>query len=150
MIYLECNPDKVLVNALGISNKEIKHAYSKGNVCNTLVKNNNVAGLVDEDPSSPQPGYIKTLQRQTFQHDIKVFADPRRGNRLIMLCPRLEEWIISAAHEIKVDLNDYDLSGNAKQLHKIINLQQSSLKKFVDAVKTRSAKLQTLASFLKS
>lgn len=150
MIYLECNPDKILVNALGISHKEIKHAYSKGNVCNTLIKNNNVAGLVDEDPSSPQPGYIKTLQYQAFQQDIRVFADPRRGNRLIMLCPRLEEWIISVAHEAKINLNDYDLPGNAKQLHKIINLQQSSLKKFVDDIKASSAKLQTLASFLKS
>lgn len=33
MIYVECNPDKVLVRALGISKRNIKHSFSKGNVC---------------------------------------------------------------------------------------------------------------------
>lgn len=150
MIYLECNPDKVLVSALGISSKEIKHAYSKGNVCNTLVKNSNAIGLVNEDPSGSQPGYIKTLQHQAFQHGVKLLVDQRRGNRLIMLCPRLEEWIISAAKEAGINLIDYDLPEDAKQLHKIINLKQSSFNRFVDDIKSSSAKLQTLASFLKS
>ncbi len=34
MIYLECDPDKSLVQTLGLSSKEIKRVYSKGNVCN--------------------------------------------------------------------------------------------------------------------
>ncbi|KAA0231908.1 hypothetical protein EDS67_00500 [candidate division KSB1 bacterium] len=105
--------------------------------------------MVDEVPFSPQPGYIKTLQNQDFLHGVKLFVDQRRGNRLIMLCPRLEEWIILAAHEAEINLNDYDLLENAKQLHKAINLQQSSLKRFIDDIKTSSAKLQTLASFLR-
>ena len=57
MIYLECDPDKALVKALGMSNKAIQHVYSKGNVCNKLAKSSHSKGLVDEDPTSPQPAF---------------------------------------------------------------------------------------------
>ncbi len=63
MIYLECNPDKALVKALGITKKEIFHTGNKGNVCKRLQKSKNSKGTVDEDPSSIQPNYIKKLQK---------------------------------------------------------------------------------------
>ncbi|GEM_PF-4490624 len=48
MIYLECDPDKALAKALGMSNKEIKHVYSKGNVCNKLAKSSHAKRSTQE------------------------------------------------------------------------------------------------------
>jgi hypothetical protein len=62
MIYIECRPDKILVEALSVPEEEIIHAGSKGNVCNRLSRIRNSKGLVDEDPESAQPTYIRRLK----------------------------------------------------------------------------------------
>ena len=61
MIYVECDTDVALVKNLDIPKKEIIHAGNKGNVCNRLRKTKNSIGLIDEDPQSGQPRYIKNL-----------------------------------------------------------------------------------------
>jgi len=149
MIYLECDPDKALVKALGMPNKEIKHAYSKGNVCNKLAKSSHSKGMVDEDPASPQPNYIGKLKLHFHQHDIKLLHDDKAQNRLIVLCPRLEEWILKAAREAKVNTQDYGLPNEAHRLHEIINTRVESLEKLIKSIKGESKMLKTLEGFIK-
>ncbi|MCX9012063.1 MAG: hypothetical protein OIN66_13195 [Candidatus Methanoperedens sp.] len=122
MIYLECYTDKALVMALGIHKKEIYHSGSKGNVCRNLAKNSRARGLVDEDPSSAQPGYIGKLRLLSLEHEIKLMHDEKSRNYLIVLCPRLEDWVLKAAKEVKVDVEDYGLPDDAEELHRIINI----------------------------
>jgi hypothetical protein len=150
MIYLECDPDKALVKALGMANKEIKHVYSKGNVCNRLAKSRDAKGLVDEDPASPQPAYIGKLKLHLHQRDIKLLQEDKTQNRLIVLCPRLEEWILKAAREAKVDIQDYGLPNEARQLHEIINIRVEGLEKFIKSIKDKSKMLKTLEGFVMS
>jgi hypothetical protein len=52
MIYLECYADEALVRAFGATSKMVKHAFSKGEVCNMLKKASNSVGIIDEDPNS--------------------------------------------------------------------------------------------------
>jgi hypothetical protein len=150
MIYLECDPDKALMRTLGLAAKEIKHVYSKGNVCNKLAKSRHSKGLVDEDPASPQPTYIGKLKLSFHQHEIKLLQDDKAQNQLIVLCPSLEEWILKAAREAKVNIQDYGLPNGARQLHEIINTRVESLEKLTKSIKGKSQMLKTLEGFVKS
>ncbi|MDZ7313714.1 MAG: hypothetical protein ONB45_20835 [candidate division KSB1 bacterium] len=150
MIYLECEPDKVLVSVLGIPSKEIKHAHSKGNVCNKLAKSSHSKGLVDEDPPSAQPSYIGQLRLHSHEHQIKLLYDEKAQNLFIVLCPRLEEWILAAAKEAGVDIQDYGLPPEANQLHKVINTRLGSLALLIESIKRRSKMLKSLEHLMTS
>ena len=62
MIYVECKPDFILVNNLGASKKEIIYGGGKAEVCRKMMKTENCIGLVDEDPASIQPPYLRKLK----------------------------------------------------------------------------------------
>lgn len=149
MIFVECEPDKALLKALGIPRKEIEHAFSKGNVCNRLAKSSNAKGLVDEDPLSAQPGYLNHLTVRANEHHVKQLFDEKRNNHLVVICPRLEDWILKAAHEAGTNFGEYGLPSNSSQLHRIINTRVPVLINLVKAIRANSRMLATLEGFVK-
>jgi hypothetical protein len=94
--------------------------------------------LVDEDPVSPQPAYIGKLKLHFHQHDIKLLRDDKAQNRLIILCPRLEEWILKATQEASVNIQDYGLPNGANQLHQIINTRVEAFEKLIKVLRGKS------------
>jgi hypothetical protein len=149
MIYLECEPDKALVKALGIPRKEIKHMFSKGNVCNRLEKTKNSKGLVDEDPLSPQPSYIGKLKSLSGGHGIKLLLDEKNQNYLIVLCPRLEDWVLNVAKEANIDVLKHGLPNDPNKLHEALNIKLDKFKDLIDKIKQKSEMLKTLEGFIK-
>ena len=149
MIYVECNADKTLVSALGFPRREIKHAHSKGNVCKRLESSRNSKGLVDEDSFSTQPRYIEKLKLLSHEDDVKVLYDGRAQNCLIMLCPRLEEWILKVVKEVKVDIGDYNLPNDADRLHKTINIKLKNFENLIEDIKESSRMVKTLERVIK-
>ena len=147
MIFVECNADKTLLTSLGIQSQEICHVFSKGNVCNRLRKNKNCLGLVDEDPGSGQPQYMSELKLVSHDNAIKVLNDKNNQNKIIVLCPRLEDWIVDAAKEAEVDLANYHLPSNGKALHKVINTRLDEFEKLIKDMKEDSRMLKHLMSF---
>jgi len=143
-VYVECKPDFVLVNLLGVPKKSIIHAGNKSGVCRRLQKSNNSKGLVDEDPLSNQPPYIEKLDLIHNQHGIKIFQDSKNGNHLIVLCPRLEEWILQSAKEVNIDVKKYNLPTDGKKLHKIINMNLVKFKKLIRDLGSKGVMLNTL------
>lgn len=148
MIFVECNADKILVRSLGLRKKEIRHAYNKGNVCKKLEKSRNNKGLVDEDPGSVQPSYIDKLRLITIEDEIKVLYDSKTKNYLLVLCPRLEEWILDLTKELKVNLHKYNLPEDASNLHKTLNTRLDYFWNLISDIKNKSSKLKTLKRFL--
>jgi hypothetical protein len=148
MIYLECNPDKALVRSLGIPRKDIRHSFSKGNVCNDLSKNTGVIGLVDEDPGSPQPLYLKKLKQIEAKHEMKLLHDEKANNYVVVLCPNLEGWIIKAAREANINLSEYDMSDEVSSLHKIINNKIGSFERLLQGIKGKSEMVKTLEDYI--
>jgi len=126
MIYVECFSGRDLVESLtNFTRREITHEFKgKGEICNRLRKRTNCKALIDEDPTSGQPRYTKEagLENELPQHDIKVLHHNSTNNRLIVLCPRLEEWILEAAQEAGKDVRKYNLPNSAVRLHKEINI----------------------------
>lgn len=151
MIYLECNPDKALVMAMGVHKKEIYHSGGKSNVCKNLAKNRKSIGLVDEDPYSPQPSYIGKLKIKSNEQAIKLLYDENARNYLIILCPKLEDWILKAAKEAKVNVEDYSLPDDASELHEIINIKPEKFLRLIEDLKKKKSKmLKNLETLLKT
>jgi hypothetical protein len=147
-IYVECKPDEVLLKSLGIKEITIEHAHGKGNICNKLKKNKNAFGLLDEDPQSVQPKYLKNLKCKIInEFNIKLFYDENSNNFLIILCPRLEEWILESVKELKIDIKEYNLPDDANNLHKIINAKLSDFEKLICKLK-ESKRIKKLKELL--
>ncbi len=147
MIYTECKPDSALVNALGISKREIIHLQGKPEVCKQLAKRENWKGMIDEDPFSVQPPYLKGLPvKETLSGDygFRVLHDTSKNNDLIVLCPRLEEWVLEAAKRADIDIKRYNLPDDGEQLHKEINIDLSKFERLVNDLKEKSKMMKAL------
>ncbi|MFM7485605.1 MAG: hypothetical protein ACKOC0_10400 [Cytophagales bacterium] len=121
-IVLECNPDEALVRTLGYSKREITHQPNKGQVFNYLEKNHQACGIVDEDPGSANPGYFSHYIKQgETKFDVDFFLNIGTGAKLIVLKPRLEDWVLKQAKQEGVEPDEFSLPPNGRQLHRIVN-----------------------------
>jgi hypothetical protein len=148
MIYVECKPDLLLVNTLGVSKRDIVHAGNISKVCKGLAKSDHSKGLVDEDPSGVRPGYIDTLRLLRNQHEITLLRDDKRDNHLVVLCPRLEDWIIKATEEAGLDIRRYNLPNDGEKLHRVINFDLRKIERLLRDLKERSERINLLRNLL--
>ncbi len=119
-VYFECDNDEALLDIFFIPKKSKKHSFSKGNVCNSLGKVSDSIGMVDEDPQTQQNKYITSLGKPIKNnHNIKVFVDSKRNNKVVMLCPRLEEWLYGVANKNGINPTDYELPKSPDELHEL-------------------------------
>jgi len=131
-LFVECKSDEALAVALGISRREIEHALGRGSVCSQLARHKNVIGMVDEDPGSAVPSYLRSLVEQSWALGLRVLADKERLNRIVILSPRLEEWLVQAAKDSGLKLSDFGFdSDSGVQLHGEINQRLGSLQRLV-------------------
>ena len=128
MIFLvEDGPHKSLLCSLGIGQKSILLMGSKGNVIRRLKDRPADTGIVDEDPDS-----IRTQPRELANyHEVKrgegLCLLTRRGSsgqRLIVLCPEVEGWLLHRAGICGIDPRQYQLPGTRKKLHDIPRYEQ--------------------------
>lgn len=148
MIYVECTPDATLLKTLGIKRKEILHEGGKAKVCRRLEKKEGCKGLIDEDPNSVQPPYLKRISIEKLSNGVKTGEDNINNNTVIILSPRLEEWIIEAAREAKVDIKKHNLSDNPDELHKIINANVDKFEELIGDLRTKSKRMKVLSDLL--
>ena len=133
MIYLECKADQTLVQTLTrLTRREIIHALKgQSELIKRMSNTRDALGMVDADPEQYQPVYLSRMQTLKDMPDIglKVLVDASRDNRVVVLCPRLEDWIVRAAQESNIALANprYNLPNTAKRLHEAINID---LRKF--------------------
>jgi hypothetical protein len=146
MIYTECKPDSVLAKTLGIQKKDIIHLGGKPEVCKQLEKRENWKGLIDEDPFSIQPPYLKKLEvkENLSDYELKVLNDNSNNNDLIVLCPRLEEWMLKATKEAEIDIKKYNLPDDGERLHKEINIDIDKFEKLIKDLKGKSRMMKAL------
>lgn len=153
MIYVECKPDAALVQALTqLPHREIVNELKgKYEVLKRISNGSNAKGLVDEDPAANQPAYFARMevQRDLPQRGLKILEDVGKGNRVVLLCPKLEDWIIMAAQDAEVDLEDrrYNLPNNPTRLHRVINIDLRKFERLVQDL-TGTPRLRCLRRLL--
>jgi len=80
---------------------------------------------------------------------IRILRDENRGNVLLILCPRLEEWIIEAARKSGVGLEDYGLPEEPDRLHEESRARLDKFEELVEGLRLiNSARVNTLARSL--
>lgn len=152
---MECKPDYALARLL--SSRKIEHAGNKSGVLKKLVRGSGVpnfensAGMVDEDPLSSRNPSLKqfTELERLDEVNIKFLHYKWLNNRLIILCPKLEGWIIAAAKEAQVRLRDYDLPDNPESLHAVINLKTDNFEDLIRCLRDRSTRIRELQRLLR-
>ncbi len=144
-ILVECESDMILVQVAGVDRRYVEHARGKGNICRKAQRFSGMIALMDEDPWSTQPKYIEHLlssQKVQKQHDILLLHDTQRDNRIILLSPRLEEWVIKSAHAVHVKLETYNLPSSANALHRLVNQRLHNWKSLLQDLIETSPRLQ--------
>jgi len=119
-VFVECYPDEALLRAIGVPRKQLRHERCKGEVVKKVLKLDCATGIVDEDPASAQPRDLSSYEEVEVAEGLRLLV--RRGSserRLIVVCPRLEEWLIERAHLSDVKPKDYNLPDDASRLHSI-------------------------------
>ncbi|MEW6687209.1 MAG: hypothetical protein AB1393_13570 [Candidatus Edwardsbacteria bacterium] len=150
MVFVECNADEALISALGVGKREIRHSHSKGNVCRALQKSCNAIGLLDEDPCSAQPSYLEGLNLLVNEGKIRILYDLGRQNCVIILCPRLEEWVLEAARTSKMLTEKYGLPRKPDELHEALSSsnKRKALQNLIKELEIKSRKVKRLKGYL--
>jgi hypothetical protein len=130
-LFLECKPDETLAVAVGVPRKSIVHSHGKGKVSKNLRKNSGVVGMVDEDFGSAEPATLSKFVELSANHDVKLRMHKPQNNRLVVICPRLEPWLIKTAKAVGVKMEDFNLSENVQNLDSMINYRLSNVERLL-------------------
>lgn len=138
MIYVECKPDGVLVRHLTDQFlRQVRHeAKGKGGVFNRLMRSRDLVAMVDEDPGKTQPRYMAqlSLSQEIVHLGLKLYLDRSRNNRVVVLCPALEEWLLRAATDLGLNMAHYGLPNRATELHSVINSDERKIQRLLAAL----------------
>ncbi len=149
-VYVECKADFSLIKSImKIPKGKIYHAGGKSELCKKLEKQDNCIGLTDEDPLSVQPSYINKMKIVSTlpQCDLTVLHESSKSNCLVILCPRLEDWIVRTAQEAGIKLERHGFPHDPDEFHERVN---SNLEKFETLIEdlTDSKRMKTLKNVL--
>lgn len=153
MIFLECDADETLVRTItGLPRREISHELKgKFGVAARLRGHRDCIGVIDEDPGKNQPAYLRGLteQQNLSSENLKLLFDTPRNNYVVLLCPRLEEWIIRVTHHARRRMADYNLPDDPERLHQIAKSELNRLEQLVNDLRDHDY-IRTLNRLLNS
>ena len=143
-VCVECFADEAFARALGCIKPA--HPRSKSRVIRYVKSHNNTVGLVDEDPGTTQHG-LEQFSITQVKDELKVME--WRTKRVIIIQPRLEDWLLTTARMENVDVSDqrYDLPDDPDMLKLVINYQLGPITRLVQDLR-RSPRMKTLIEFL--
>ena len=149
-VFVECYPDAALLRALGVSKKQLRHERCKGEVVKRVHKFDCATGLVDEDPTSTQPRDLDNYKQiQTVEGLCLLTRRNDDNKRLVIICPRLEEWLVSRAKSSGIRPEDYGLPGDPDRLHSIPRYEQKpGFLRFLTELKERDKGMQLLQQWI--
>jgi hypothetical protein len=157
MIFVECTPDTTLARALSAGNTVV-HVNGASTVCRKLQNIKHCKGMVDERDVVGKHPYVKALFNSKsilqLSTDLLVCEDKANTNKLILIQPRLEEWIINCAKAAKIQLTNYDLYDDPEQLHDQLTLGNNNytlnkFRLFIQQLQSQSNRINDLAKLLK-
>jgi hypothetical protein len=125
IILVECYPDASLLHALGVSKKQLRHERCKGEVVKRVLKFDSAIGLIDEDPQSAQPRDLNNYKQVQAAEGLRLLSRrDDKNKRLIIICPRLEDWLIQRARLSSVKPEAYRIPSDPDHLHNIPRYEQ--------------------------
>ena len=120
-VLVECNADEAVLRALGLPRKQLLHFGGKYELVKKLKERTHDVGMIDEDPGKGQPPQDMSSYRQTDSAEglHLLTRRGRGGQRLVVICPKLEDWLIARAKLSGIRPEDYGLPSDPDRLHSI-------------------------------
>ena len=149
-VLVECNADEKLLRALGVSKKQLCHERCKGEVVKRVLKFDCATGLIDEDPASAQPRDLDNYKQMQAAEGLRLLTRrDDKNKRLIIICPRLEDWLIQRAKTSGIRPEDYGLPSDPDHLHSIPRYEQKeSFRRFLAELKERDRGMHLLRQWI--
>jgi hypothetical protein len=158
MIYVECKPDVYLVYVLiKRPSDEVEHCGGRSKVLEKLEHGKQDIGIVDEDPNALQDPRIKNFDKVDNFDFIKskyllALYEDRNKNKLIRICPQLEDWIFRISKEEKdINLKDLGFSDNLYRFRNEAKLNPGKFQQLLQQlIERKNEKLIFLRDFVLS
>jgi hypothetical protein len=150
-ILVECDADEVVLHNLGVPRKQLLHFGGKDKLINRLRKLPGAIGVVDEDPTSTQHPDLKTSYRQTNSAEglCRLVRQGSGKQRLIIVCPMLESWLIRRARLSEIRPEDYGLPSDPNRLHHSPHYEQKeSFHRFLSELTKQDKGMQLLRQWI--
>lgn len=149
-VLVECYPDATLLRALGVTKKQLRHERCKGEVVKRVRKFDCAIGLIDEDPTSAQPRELDNYKQIQAREGLCLLARrDDKNKRLIIVFPRLEDWLIARAKSSGIRPEDYGLPSDPDRLHSIPRYEQKEgFRRFLDELKERDSGIHLLRQWI--
>ena len=150
-VLVECDADEVVLRNLGIPRKQLFHFGGKDKLISRLKNLSGAVGIVDEDPTSIQHPDLKANYRQAKSSEGLRFL-VRQGSgrqRLVVVCPKLEDWLIDRAKLSGIRLKDYGLPNDPDRLHRIPRYEQKEgFRRFLAELKEQDKGMHLLRRWI--
>lgn len=130
-IFVECYADEHFLLNLGFAKKAIRHHENKYELIKALNKQRNKIALIDADPNSKHEEILDRYALKDDLEGIKHYHDKKSGNRIFLIYPQLEGWLISEAKKNKIDLTAHGLSANYAELHRKLHRSPDKHKQLI-------------------
>jgi hypothetical protein len=150
-LFLECRPDETVAVALGVLRRTVVHSHSKGRVSKSLAQHSGVIGMVDQDFGENEPPTLRKFVEVSTNHDLQLKVHKAQNNHLVVVCPKLEDWLIKTAKMANVKMEQFNLSENPRDLHADINNRLPNVERLVnELIESKSPRMLHLKSLLTS
>jgi hypothetical protein len=145
-VLVECNADEVVLRALGLPRKQLLHFGGKYELVKKLKERAHDVGMIDEDPGKGQPKDLNSYRQTDCAEGLRLLArQGSGGQKLVVICPKLEDWLIDRATSSGIRPEDYGLPGDPDRLHSIPRYEQKEgFRRFLDELKERDSGIQLL------
>jgi hypothetical protein len=146
-VLIECSADEVVLRNLGIPKKQLFHFGGKDKLISRLRNLPGAVDVVDEDPASIQHPDLRASYRQAgFAEGLRLLArQGSGGQKLVAICPKLEDWLIDRARLSGIRPENYGLAGDPDRLHSIPRYElKESFRRFLAELKERDSGMDIL------
>ena len=150
-VLVECDADEVVLRNLGVVKKQLFHFAGRNRVITRLKDMPGAVGMVDEDPGSTQHPDLKASYRQAKSAKglLLLTRQGSGGQRLVMICPKLEDWLIARAKSSGIRPEDYGLPSDPDRLHSIPRYEQKqNFLRFLTELKERDRGMHLLRQWI--
>jgi hypothetical protein len=150
-VLAECYPDVAVLVALGVARGQLRHERCKGEIVNRLKKLPDAIGVVDEDPASAQPRDLaNSYHAVEAAEGLRLLVrQGKGGQRLIVLCPRREDWLLQRARSSGIKPEDYGLPRAPNHLHSIPRYERrDGFQRFLTGLASRDGGMNLLRQWV--
>jgi hypothetical protein len=150
-VFVECSADEVVLRSLGVPKKQLFHFGGKDKLITKLKDMPAAVGMVDEDPASIQHPDLKASYRKADSGEgLHLLTRQGGGQRLVVICPKLEDWLIARAKSSGIRPEDYGLPSDPDRLHSIPRYEQKeNFLRFLAELKERDKGMHILSEWVR-